>query len=357
MQALSNFSPVAGPSVWRADSFRSPQDFTLRLSPAVIERIRAAAQGCADAGVPTQQIREAPVESDALRECTEAILRELRDGRGFVVVEGLGAEWPEPVLERAYWILGLALGVPLSQSPKGDMLGRVEDTSTGSTARGYKTRRILPLHTDTGDIMGLLCVRNAKAGGTTVIASIAAAYNDIGAAQPELVPLLERGFFHHRRGEQAADQPAVTPYRMPVAAVVDGRIMSHYGRSAIDLAGQELGVPFTEEEVRALELFDAVTGSSRNRVEFDLQPGQVLYMNNYNGLHARTEFVDWEQPAQRRLLMRGWWDVGWPVPRQFRPYENLGGRGGVDPVDGLTIQPVKYLKTYSNLQYDRKPAP
>ena len=42
------------------------------------------------------------------------------------------------------------------------------------------------------------------------------------------------------------------------------------------------------------------------RVQFDLQPGQMLFANNRWVLHNRTEFEDHPAPAQRRHLVWLW---------------------------------------------------
>src|SRR6187455_2086509 len=96
--------------------------------------------------------------------------------------------------ERIYWGFGLQLGVPVSQSYRGDRLGRVTQTETGPDNpinRGYKSAGELRPHTDNNvTIAGLMCVQKAAEGGYSLLASSAAIHNAILAARPELLDVL-----------------------------------------------------------------------------------------------------------------------------------------------------------------------
>lgn len=347
----SDRCPLNGRSVWRSADFPDRAALMTQIPPEVGAELTDAAYALLDAG------EVATITSDAATmPLTDAfvpgLLEELRHGRGFVLLGGIDGGLPLSVLERIYWMLGLRLGTPLSQSGAGDRIGYVEDRSTSSdpaTARGYKSRQILPLHTDGGDMMGLMSIRNGRAGGTSVISSVHAAYNDVLATRPDLLPILERGFPYHRKGEEQPGQPEITPYDVPVLGRYGDTVLSHYVRSAIEYARRQQGGELTDSETEALDYFDAVTSSEANRIEFDLEPGEILLANNYTTFHARTEFDDWAEVDRRRLMLRVWWDgAGWDAPRELRVYENVDGRGGVDPnPSGQRSQPA-FLKPYKN---------
>jgi Taurine catabolism dioxygenase TauD, TfdA family len=69
------------------------------------------------------------------------------------------------------------------------------------SARGYLSRRELSLHVDLAQIVGLMCVRQARQGGYSQYASGLAVHNQILATRPDLMTVLYRGFPYHRRGE------------------------------------------------------------------------------------------------------------------------------------------------------------
>ena len=129
----------------------------------------------------------------------------------------------------AYWGLGLHLGRAVSQNAAGDLLGHVRDVGLerrDPTLRLYATREQLGFHTDGSDIVGLLCLRPAKSGGTSRIASSAAIYNEILRRRPDLAPALYEPFPFDRNGEEGPGEP---PYfTLPLCRVADGRLRTFY---------------------------------------------------------------------------------------------------------------------------------
>ena len=78
--------------------------------------------------------------------------------------------------------------------------------------------------------------------------------------------------------------------------------------------------------------------AQRDEVRFEvmLRPGEASFINNYEILHARTGFVDWDEPAKKRLLYRLWLEGEPPRPMlpEVHLYQNRSGRMGVDPQPG-----------------------
>ena len=346
---------IDGESAWRADTFKSTSDFTVHIPADVTAELERLSQDPAFQSLRYDQFDLASFGSPAVREFMERQVRpQVYGGRGFVLLDRIdSARSSVAQLEKIYWLLGLHLGEPLSQSAAGDFLGHVEDrTPSGAkeSARGYTGRRVLPLHTDGGDVMGLMCVRTGKSGGTTVMSSVHAIYNELLAQSPELLPTLFAGYPYHRRGEQPDGAPIITPYAVPVFHDVDGMLSSHYVRSSIEVAARDLGKPLEGPALQALDAFDRVANSERNRIEFDLEPGQILFANNYTTLHARTEFTDHDQKERKRLMLRLWLlsSPRWKVPQELFVYENKSGRPGVDPKPGGSPASADYLHRYAS---------
>ena len=67
-----------------------------------------------------------------------------------------------------------------------------------------------------------------------------------------------------------------------------------------------------------------------------LRPGEASFINNYEILHARTAFVDWDEPERRRLLYRLWLEGRPPRPMvpEVHLYRNRSGHMGVDSQPG-----------------------
>ena len=107
---------------------------------------------------------------------------ELESGRGFILVRGVPIErFDDEAIDILYYGLGLHMGVPVRQNPAGDLIGRVmnvgdlEDRQT----RVYETNAYLPYHTDPSDMVGLLCIRQAKTGGISSLIASGTLYNEM----------------------------------------------------------------------------------------------------------------------------------------------------------------------------------
>lgn len=325
------------PMAWRGQDLRKEAiafDLTAAHVAAlgdVLRRVRREGLGLAEIG---RDVCSHPaLDADLAR-----VLDALADGRGIAILRGFPVDrFDEDEIGTLYWAVGTHLGTGVSQSALGDRLGRVVDiTPPGGreSARGYLSRRELLPHCDLTELVGLLCVRAAKSGGMSRYASGLAIHNAMLQERPDLLPVLYRGFPYARRGEQPADHAAITPYDVPVFCNVDGVVSVFITRFIIEGTMRDLGREYTPEEVEALNLFHDL--SQRLIYEVQLEPGEASFVNNRTVLHARTEFVDWEDAAKKRLMLRLWLDSHRPRPavHEMNVYENAGGRSGIDPVPG-----------------------
>jgi hypothetical protein len=331
--------PIAHASAWRGSDFRSKDELAFDLTSrhaAALEEILART-----AARPRDEIAREHCGHPALDADFAGVYREVMRGRGLVVVRGFpiaGRAIEE--IERIYWIFCTHLGRLLSNNSFGHRMVRVqEEVLPGGVqpARGTKSRAELAMHNDGTDIFALLCVHQALSGGESQFASGPAAHNEILATRPDLLPILYRGFPHHRRSEQPDHQPAVTPYDVPVFSNANGTISLNFTYSSILPALHELGRQLSAQEAEAVELLRQVL--VRQQVEFRLEPGEASLANNYAMCHSRSDFQDGPLPEQRRLVLRAWMEVPreerrLPLGREFFHMENAGGHLGYDPVPG-----------------------
>jgi hypothetical protein len=282
----------------------------------------------------------------ALDDDLAGIQAELLFGRGIVVLRGLPVhEYDAEDMAIMYWGIGAHLGVAVSQSALGDVLGQVIDrTKPGEPeeARGYTTSRELNLHTDLAQLVGLFCYRQAEGGGVSIVANTLAIHNAIAARHPEFLRLLYRGFQYHRRGEEAPGAARITPYRVPVFSSLEGHVSTFYVRSILENAYAAPRQGLSGEEDAALDLFDALAREHCTRLR--LEPGDAMFLNNRTTLHARTKFTNGDAPNQHRHLMRLWLDTPGkrPAVKEIQIYENTGGRSGIDRQEGRGRAAAKY---------------
>ncbi|HJY48786.1 MAG TPA: hypothetical protein VJ349_09155 [Stellaceae bacterium] len=123
-------APIRHPSAWTVADFRSPADYSVDLDPAQLRDIAAAMRRIKAAGIGLDGLQREHFEVLSLRPVVEEILRQIKDGRGFVLLRGLPIEdYSKDELGLIFWGIGAHLGRGLSQSVMGDRLGHVKDFS------------------------------------------------------------------------------------------------------------------------------------------------------------------------------------------------------------------------------------
>ena len=184
--------PVRGPGVWVGRELAARQDWIRHFSAEELAEIDLAVQRARD--VPPAQLSPASFALPRLAGVLRGILAELLGGRGFVLLRGLPVERMSREEQAiAYLGLGSWLGSFRSQNAKGHLLGHVKDLGLDirdPRVRYYQTNRRLEFHTDSVDIVGLLCLKTARSGGESYLASSMTIFNEILARRPDLVPAL-----------------------------------------------------------------------------------------------------------------------------------------------------------------------
>jgi len=324
------------------------EKITTRFGAAQLDAIDALMDGIRARGLKFSDITRADFSHPALDGFLAGVLHALKTGPGVLVLAGFPVnDYPLPEIESIYWGVGTHWGDAVSQSARGDLLGHVTDRSDpekGIPGRGYQSRRELVIHSDSAELVGLLCVRGAKSGGSNVFSSSLRVYEILQAEHPEYLPILEKGFPYHRRAEQAEGEPPVTPYDCPIFSHTDGITSCRYSTEGFIAGLHELGRKMTPLERAAVDAFEEA--ALRDGERFDLQtgPGEAVYCNNFETLHARTAFEDWPEPERRRLLLRLWLQ-GNPKRKMnmdMLAFRNRDGRMGIDYQPGREPGRVGY---------------
>ena len=108
-------------------------------------------------------------------------------------------------------------------------------------------------------------------------------------------------------------------------------------------AGPEVtGVPLTASQLEALDAFNRIATRSDVTVSFMLEPGEIVFVNNYTVCHGRAAFVDGSDDRERRHLLRLWLEVDdfYPIVPEIHIWGGGDGRGGIafDDVEPLSAQ-------------------
>jgi hypothetical protein len=320
-------------AAWTARSFSSSADYSLIFDETDRLELLAAVRA-----LPPDTVLERTVREDfalpRLGDRLAAAAADVRDGRGFVLMRGLpihGVTLDEFIA--ATWIVGLHFGNPISQNTDGDFIGHVVDaTAEDPTPRMYRSNLELRPHNDVTAMLSLSCWHRSATGGASVIVSAVAVHDQLAQERPDLMDVYYRGFHYHLLGEEAPGMDPVTPERVPMFAIRNGQLSSRYLRSNIVAGHRAKGVPLTEREIEAMNEFDRVATQPENRLAFFLERGDMIMMNNYTVMHARTSFTNYPEPERKRHLVRLWLDA--PGFRDVPPQYNFHGVNGVPKQEG-----------------------
>ena len=338
-----------GPAVWKGPEMAARSDWIESLTPADIAEIEAAAVPLAAREADIAALGAADFPLPTLAPRLARIRRELLDGRGFALLRGLPvARWSTRLSATAFFGLGTHLGPALSQNAQGHVLGHVRDLGLRSddpAVRIYQTAERQTFHTDSADIVGLLCLQTARAGGDSALVSSSTLWNELRRRRPDLARRLLEPIATDRRGEVA--QGELPFFTIPVFNAHDGLMSAIYQRQYIDSAQRHPEAPrLTPAHVEALDLLDALADDPALHFLMRLEPGDIQWVHNHTLLHDRTAFTDWPEPERRRHLLRLWLAPpdARPLPAVFaQRYGSVvaGARGGVTPKSGRRVAPLE----------------
>lgn len=337
---------LTGPTVWVGAEMARRGDWIESLSAAEVDEIAAAAEPLvrreADLAQLTREQFPLPTLAPRLAQWRDTLLR----GRGFVLARGLPVQrWSMRESATAFFGLGTHLGHARPQNGRGHLLGHVQDLGLASddpNVRIYQTAERQTFHTDSCDVVGLLCLQTAVRGGDSALVSSNTMWNELRARHPERAAELLKPVATDRRGEVPA---GARPYfTIPVYCWHEGLMSTIYQRQYIDSAQRYADAPrLTEAMVRALDAFDALAEDPELHFLMRLERGDLQFVHNHTLLHDRTAFTD--APQQRRHLLRLWLapDDARPLPPVYADrYGSVvpGRRGGVEVPQMQRVAPL-----------------
>jgi hypothetical protein len=302
---------VDTPAVWLAAELEASDRWRHTFQPEELDEIDAAIvearRRSPDLDLSRLGAEDFPLPT--LTSLAERIRCELVDGVGVMLVDGFPVDRHDMnELRAVWWCVGNHIGTPVAQSWRGDVMGDVRDLGTGidgAAGRGYTSNAELSFHSDTADVTALFLLRRARSGGVTRLASSVAVHNEIIRRRPDLMELLYEPLPVSWQSNQPEGEQGW--YLQPVFGRHGDDVACAYVRTNITRAAENAGAPpLRPEQLEAVEYVQQVAAEPQFWIERHLEPGSMLFVSNHTAFHMRTAFVDHDDPARRRHLLRLW---------------------------------------------------
>ena len=337
-QSVQLPNAIKKPSAWLgADMSRNPDAWLYQLTADDVGDLEASATHFQSLGIDVGEISKETFPLATFGEHITGLKQTLLSGVGLEVLRGLPIKkYSQAFAATIFCGIGAHIGSARSQNADGHILGHVRDIGVDANdpnSRIYQTCERQTFHTDSADVVGLLCIREAREGGKSLLVSAETIYNRMKQERPDLLEKLFDPIATDRRGEIPN---GAKPYmEIPVLSWHEGYLTVFYQRQYIDSAQRfEGAMRLSPEHVEALDMFDALANNPEFYFGMQLQPGDMQFVYNHSQLHDRTGFLDWPDPSQRRHLMRLWLSIEGDrqLPESFKERYGtieVGNRGGI----------------------------
>ena len=339
-------APVEGPSAWYGpDMVARSDEWLYELSEEEVAEIDAAVAALMASDTDLLDVDRESFRLPTLAKELDRIQDEVVDGRGFVLIRGLPVEsYTIEEAALAYLGIGSYFGWAIPQNAKGHVLGHVRDIGldpNNPEHRLYGTTARHLFHTDSCDIVGLLCLQTARSGGQSKIASSVTVYNEMLKQRPDLVRVMMQPFYTDRKGEIPEGKGPF--YEMPIFNPYGGYLTTTYNRDFITAAQRFDEVPgLREDQTAAMDLADEIAAGDEVRLDMDFRRGDMQFIHNHQVLHSRTPYEDYDEPERKRHLLRLWLappncrPLAPAIEERFGSIEQGTARGGIR-VPGQTL--------------------
>jgi hypothetical protein len=323
---------------WLGSELQDRQDlWKTFLSLELIDDLEQAANNFLSLGIDISEINPDNFPLRIFNKHLSELSIKLLDGIGFEVITGLPVyRYSAEMIAIIFCGIGAYLGDARSQNSDGHLLGHVRDIGANpndQNTRIYQTSQRQTFHTDSADVVGLLCVNEAKEGGDSLLVSAVTIFNLIVELRPDLVEYLFDPIATDRRGEvPTGELPFLT---IPPLSLKNNLLTVFYQRQYIDSAQRFSGVlKLSKKHIEALDLFDSLANNTSLHLSMRLRPGDMQFVYNHAFLHDRTGFVDWTDSSKKRHLLRLWLSMpnDRDLPECFKQrYGSIevGNRGGI----------------------------
>ena len=211
-----------------------------------------------------------------------------------------------------YTLIAKILGELIVQNIQQEKIVEIKDVgkSMKTGGRYHETREGGSHHTDSPqwkdvpDYLGLLCVHDAKKGGTNLFLSAYTIHNRILKCRKDLLDIFYGKFHFDKRGEfKEGESPTVFE---PIFKFNYGRLYFRYLRDYINAGHDIQNQPLSESQKEALTYLDNSMLEEDLILKYSFKPGDIVFSDNHWVVHGRTTFEDHDDPNLKRFMLRTW---------------------------------------------------
>lgn len=244
-------------------------------------------------------------DAQAWRDCARKLLQ--RDGAARIRLVDNPEAHRVADLRRILRLLSEELGFLVPQTYRGNRVSSIRDAGANYSqheTRGHQTGAALGFHSDRTDLAALLYVRVAPHGGELSVVSYEDAARRVAARDTDAHAALFEPIPFDLRVERIFAEPLWTA--RPVFWHTPHGVRGHYIRRFITDSQRHPSSPrLTASQVEALDLLDEVLSEAAPAHTFAPSPGEIVLLDQYRVMHARTAFHD-EARGTGRLVLRTW---------------------------------------------------
>ncbi|MFT7212267.1 MAG: hypothetical protein ACI9XK_002520 [Granulosicoccus sp.] len=330
-----NFS---GPSAWLGKTMLAqPDQWLYNLSELDVRDIESAADHFQSLNREIGTITKETFPLQTFNAHLQLLQDKILAGVGVEVIRGLPIQgYTQAYAATIFCGIGAHLGKARSQNAQGHILGHVRDSGANASdtnTRIYQTAERQTFHTDSADLVGLLCIKKSMEGGESLLVSAESIYNRMKSERPDLLEKLFDPIATDRRGEVPEGEKPFT--EIPVFNWHEGFLTVFYQRQYIESAQRfDDAMRLSPDHIAALDLFDSLANDPDLHFSMQLEPGDMQFVYNHSQLHDRKGFTDWPDKFRRRHLLRLWLSLEGdrPLPDSFKQRYgsiDIGNRGGI----------------------------
>ena len=204
------------------------------------------------------------------------------------------------------------LGTLYIQNINSEKIVEIKDKGKSMTLGGryHQTKEGGSYHTDSPhwtkvpDLIGMLCINQAKKGGISKFVSAYTIHNQLLKEQNDILKTLYEKFHFDKRGEFKINE-SQTIFE-PVFVFKNDKL---YCRFLIDyiVAGHQIqNYPLSKLQETALQSLEEISKNKNNVLSYDLKANDMTFFDNHRILHGRTKFEDYDDENRKRYFLRTW---------------------------------------------------